>query len=128
MHLDLPDGSVELREPEQVTEAGSRGIERAALLLPPDRRAAFADAAADTKKSEKIAASFTVEDHDAMKAITDATILAFVESWTFDAPVTTEGLGELPRRDYTDLEAAIGKLADQLRPDFTPSEDPGTPT
>lgn len=126
--VQLPDGHAELRDPSEVTEAGSRGIDRASLQIPPGRRQAFADLEKDPDKEKKLAGMFTAEDFDAMKAMEAATVLAFVRSWVYSQPLTPEGLAELPKPTYDALVAAVEPLAKQLRPDLSESTDPDSPT
>lgn len=127
-HVELPGGSAELRDPGEVTEAGSQGIERASLLLAPERRKVFVAAADDAKKSAALATEFNPDDYDAMKALEAATVLAFVRTWVYSQPVTVEGLKDLPKPVYDGLVAAVEPLAAALRPDVSPSTDPLSPT
>jgi hypothetical protein len=82
----------------------------------------------EAEKATKAQELFTAEDFDAMKAMEAATVLAFTRSWVFSQPLTPEGLTDLPKPVYDALVAAVEPLAKQLRPDFTESTDPNSPT
>lgn len=63
-----------------------------------------------------------------MNVLLDAMILAFVESWTLDAPLTQDGLIDLPIKQYDELRKAVMPFMGDVMPDFGPTPDPATPT
>lgn len=127
MRVELSHGQwAEMREADEITEAGQRSIMRASLQMPAERRKQFRAAAGDEEKSAALNDTLELEDLDAFKAMSDATILAYLRSWSFEEKPTVEALQDLSLKDYEALEAATKAI--EARPDFTPSPDPASPT
>lgn len=117
----------ELREPDEITESAQRRISKAALLLRPERRREFVEAANDQGKLVELMANQIGEDVDAMKAMSDAHILAFVREWSFNMPIAEDSLLELTSKDYDALELAVRNVG-SAHVDFTPTPPDGTET
>ena len=122
--IDLPDSSwVELRDPADVLERDRR----------PYLAVAFAFAQMTDKATEDAYALYI------RQRLTKA--CALIQAWSFDAPVTLDGLGSLPSltvdyilsaTDPIDLPfdfTATGTSSDpKAEPDASPSSDPSLPT
>lgn len=61
-------------------------------------------------------------------ALTEALIMRLVSEWSFDLPITHEGLGDMEVADYDALSAALGAARKVLFPDFSPTPAPDSPT
>lgn len=82
----------------------------------------FSEDQAVTMVSEMGADSFELLDQ-----LNDTAILARVMGWSFDAPVTADGLQDLPGAVYDELKALCAKGALEGT-DFSPSQDEASPT
>jgi hypothetical protein len=58
----------------------------------------------------------------------DLLIAALTLSWSYELPVTADGLQDIPGRAYDALLSACEPLAAAMSPDFGPSPDPESPT
>lgn len=132
--IPLPGGaSATLRDPEQVSERHRRPVTRLNLqlagspigdLLEAKQKGTLTGDAFDAESRKLMgSASFELLDE-----IADAVIVALVESWSFDLPITLDGLLDLPGAAYDELKAITGKSITALLPNFTPNADPDSPT
>ena len=119
--VDLPSGNhAILRDPEQTTEAQRRPAKLASLRL-----AGISDALRDPAA---LAALPDVQA-DSLFRFSETVAVALIESWSFDLPVTVEGLQQIPgAKDYQTLLDATKKHQPALMPDFGPSGDVEDPT
>lgn len=106
--LEVPGGWAKLRDPDAVTERQRKPFVKAV-----GRASKISDA-------DDGGISLLVE-------VQDALVLALVEEWSFDAPVTADGLEDLPHKAITALRVACQAFRDELLPDFGPNPDPGSP-
>lgn len=105
--IDLPGGAwAQLRDPDTITERQRRPIK--AAMIAAGSSGEFQAALAD--------------------GIFDHLVLALLESWSFDAPVTAEGLLDLPGSAYDALTKACTPMLKQILPDFAPTPDPESPS
>lgn len=103
--IELPGGAwAALRDPDVVTER-----QRKPLILAAQRLAAEGNLSV-------------------MVDVQDAVVLAMVESWSFDVPVTADGLLDVPAKTLTALRLACEGFAAELMPDFGPTPDPESPS
>lgn len=107
--IDVPGGWAKLRDPDTVTERQRKPFMKAV------GRAGNLQAADDG------GISLLVE-------VQDALVLAMVEEWSFDAPITADGLEDLPHKAITALRVACQEFREELLPDFGPTPDPQSPS
>lgn len=119
--VDLPSGNhAILRDPEQTTEAQRRPAKRASLRL-----AGISGALQDPA----LLSSLTDEQADSLFNFSETVAVALIESWSFEMPITAEGIRQIPgEKDYRTLLDATKKHQAALMPDFGPSGDLEDPT
>lgn len=108
--LELPGGGwAQLRDPEAVTER---------------QRKPFVTALGRASKYEQM------DDGGlgAMIDVQDALVVALVDSWSYEAPVSADALLDLPHKAVTALRVACLAHQSELMPDFGPTPDPATPS
>lgn len=112
--IDLPDGQWALLvDPEDVTERKREPLTD--LMF----EAGALQADADAPPPEAVRMMMRAEY---------AVIAALVSEWSFDLPVTVDGVLDLPGRAYKTLkEATAGKMV-ELLPDFGVNPAPDSPT
>ena len=105
--IDLPAGAwAELRDVDTVTER-----QRKPLIAAMDQM--------KTPDEAGLGALFNVQD---------ALILILVESWSFPAPLTADGLLDLPAKAVDEMRKVCQESMKGLLPDFEPTPDPTSPT
>jgi hypothetical protein len=109
-----------LRDPKAVTERQRRPVTRLAAGL----HASGALKGIDAESGEGL----TVEALDGMSDLNDAIVLALVAEWSFDLPITADGLLDLPGAVYDSLREQTAKFTTALLPDFSPSTDDESPS
>ena len=108
--IELPAGAwAELRDPDVVTERQRRPVVTAL------GRASKYEGMEDGGMA-------------ALVNVADAVLMAMVEAWSFAAPITMDGLDDLPAKTVTALRKACEPFQKELLPDFGPTPDPATPT
>ena len=102
------------------------------IQLGDDKTALFRDPTQLSERQRRpILESITPGDEPSMaemNVLVDHLILALTESWTLDAPLTLDGLLDLPAGQYDKLRAAALPAMEKVVPDFGPTPDPATPT
>lgn len=138
----LPSGkSVTLRHPDDVSERLRRPIRQAMLrvrgeIMEAGRNAASAWQNATTPEEKKAAettmmalpSQMTEDEREADALGTDLGIVALVEGWEYEQPISVEGLLDLPGRDYDALRKLVQPLVNDLFVDASPDPNPGAPT
>lgn len=132
-------GWVDLRDPAEIPERLRRPLTRIQMLLAANP--AFGGAV----KEAAATGAVTVEDFTPEQAVgmisgmgadslaliddlNDRAILARVMGWSFEAPLTMDGLLDLPGPVYDELKVLCAKGALSSGPDFSPSQDEASPT
>lgn len=118
---------VKLTRPVQkVLMAVGRSQAKAALEA---KGAAIADAkTGDTIDPSSVAAQLDQATIDQLYELNDLLIVARVESWSLDLPITLESLGELTQEDYELLQKVAAKNVTKMVPNFGLNNDPDSPT
>jgi hypothetical protein len=112
MRIDIQGGWIELREPEAVPERLRRPVLQQSV-----------------KASQFNADSeMDAEALDFFSAFNDLLAIALIESWSFSAPVSVDGLLDLPGPTYDAIREAVTPLLPRLMPDFSVTDDPKVPT
>lgn len=138
IHINLPSGaSADLRAVSDVTERQRRPIKRiqAQLAARPAFAAAVKEAqliakAAGTELSPeaelRIAAGMG-DAFDLLEDLNDSLVSALVSGWSYDFPVSVEGVQDVPGRDLDALRKECAPYLAQLLPDFEVSAEPDSP-
>ena len=118
---------VKLRRPvEKVLMAVGRSQAKAALEA---KEAAIANAkTGDTIDASSVAAELDQATIDQLYELNDLLIVARVESWSLDLPITLESLGELTQEDYELLQKVAAKNVTTMVPNFGLNNNPDSPT
>jgi hypothetical protein len=120
---DLQDGSwIELRDPKKVSERLRRPVMSAATRLFKDQ-----GALADLESAEDAAAAARMlppDFLDGASELNDLVSVALISDWSFDAPVSTDALLDLPGPVYDEIRDLCAPLFSDVLPDFEPSPDP----
>lgn len=125
--LTLPSGQTcVIRDPKTVSERLRRPVQNLSSKWFTSESGKALQANAKAKKK----ADVTVSDEDMkiLDAMNDATIVALVESWSYDFPVSTDTLLDISGPDYDLLARETAKLFGGLLPSFGPNPDPDSPT
>jgi hypothetical protein len=118
---------VKLRRPvEKMLMAVGRGQAKAALEA---KEAAIANAkTGDTIDPSAIAANMDSSVIDQFYELNDLLIVARVESWSIDLPISVDSLGELTQEDYELLQKVAAQNVTTMVPNFGLSNNPDSPT
>jgi hypothetical protein len=118
---------VKLRRPvEKMLMAVGRGQAKAALEA---KEAAIANAkTGDTIDPSTIAANMDSEVIDQFYELNDLLIVARVESWSLELPISVESLGDLTQEDYELLQKVAAQNITTMVPNFGLSNNPDSPT
>jgi hypothetical protein len=110
--VELADGNwAELRDPKRVTErARRRYISRMSEF---NKSRAGADVG-----------QYGADQQDLFDDAIDLLIVALVESWSLEQPVTVDALSDLRTDVFDPLKKACLALAGDVLPDYSPSPDP----
>ena len=130
--ISLPSGGwAVLREASAVPVKLRRPVEKAILALGQSQAKNALVSAPDLSDSEKVAevaASIKPEILDQFNDLNDLLIVAVVESWSFEAPISVESLGDFSQADYEALQTIAAKDVTSMMPRFGASNDPDSPT
>jgi len=118
---------VKLRRPvEKMLMAVGRGQAKAALEA---KEAAIANAkTGDQIDPSAIAATMDSKTIDQFYELNDLLIVARVESWSFELPISVDSLGELAQEDYELLQKIAAQNVTTMVPNFGLSNNPDSPT
>lgn len=121
--ITLPSGAwVKLRDPEDTTEAQRKPVTRLQM------RMAWNPKLMATIKGEGSSSDLSDTEIDWLFDYNDAIVVALVESWSFEQPVTVDGLRAIPgKKDYSELQRRASKHASALMPSFEVDPDPEAP-
>lgn len=115
MHTTLRGGWVQYREPEDVPERLRRRVVQIGAQLA-------------TLGERAEAGQVTAEDMELLSQMNDAIAVCLIVSWSWDAPITVEGLQELPVSAYDEIVKYGQTVVERLLPNFTVNPDPKVPT
>lgn len=129
--IALPSGGwAILRDPAAVPVKLRRPVEKALLALGQSQaKNALTNSAdlSDTQKAAEVAASINPQILDQFNELNDLLILARIESWSFDFPISKESLGEFAQADFEMLQEISAKDVTSMMPKFGISNDPESP-
>ena len=113
---EVNDGWVELRDPKHVSERNRRPIIAKATSM---------KALADKIDAEE----FNEAEFNALYSFNDLVAVALISAWSWDVPVTVDGLLDLAASDYDAILKLTAPLVSDLMPSFEPDpENPESPT
>jgi len=118
---------VKLRRPvEKMLMAVGRGQAKAALEA---KQEAIANAkTGDTIDPSAVAANMDSTVIDQFYELNDLLIVARVESWSLDLPISVDSLGDLTQEDYELLQKIAAQNVTTMVPNFGLSNNPDSPT
>jgi len=118
---------VKLRRPvEKMLMAVGRGQAKAALEA---KQEAIANAkTGDTIDPSAVAANMDSTVIDQFYELNDLLIVARVESWSLDLPISVDSLGDLTQEDYELLQKVAAQNVATMVPNFGLSNNPYSPT
>lgn len=116
--IEFPGGWAKLRDPQDVTERQRRPLARVQRLLAGSGVGnALIDwheehhREPDEDEMRNLLKPFLADDEmDLFESSNDQLILALVEEWSFDKPITVESIQDLPGRAYAALREACQPL------------------
>jgi hypothetical protein len=108
MRVEVFSGWIQLRDPELVPERLRRPVFEKSV-----QGVAFAES--DEVNADSI--SFFSEFNDLLA-------IAMISEWSFAAPITLDGLLDLPIKAYDDVRNAVAPFIEKLIPDFGVDVDP----
>ena len=118
---------VRLRRPvEKMLMAVGRGQAKAALEA---KQEAIANAkTGDTIDPSAVAANINSTVIDQFYELNDLLIVARVESWSLELPISVDSLGDLTQEDYELLQKVAAQNVTTMVPNFGLSNNPDSPT
>ena len=113
---DIGDGWVKLRDPKHVSERQRRPIIAKATGM---QTAAARAVGGGTEVSE--------DEILALFSFNDLVAIALIGEWSWDSPITTEGLLDLPSHTYDEVLRLTAPFLIDLMPSFEVDADPESP-
>jgi hypothetical protein len=142
--FELPSGATaKLRDPRLVTERHRRPIDfkrQEMQQLSPEWVTELSAAIRDARAAEEanlpapeidmaaLNSKLTVSGLQAAEELNDLIVVALVESWSFDFPVTSDTVLDLPHDDLRSLHAKCAEVGKALFLSTDPDPDPESPT
>lgn len=146
--LDLPGGAwADIRDPKKITRNGRKPVRQTLMALSRYRTellewalAVKSQETATTSgiigmqpidpEAEKKFEGYSPDDHemDLLEATQEALTVALVSSWSFDLPITTDSLNEIPSDAADLLIEHCDQFIDQISFSAQPSPDESSPT
>jgi hypothetical protein len=134
-HFDLPSGaSAELRDVKDVTDRQRRPIRKIQTVLAGNAK--FIDAVTEagktggkdlTEDQQRAIAEGMGDAFDPLENLNDLLVVAAVQSWSYDFPVSVDNCQDLPARDLDALRKASAPFLRELMPDFDPTPEADSP-
>lgn len=125
--IDLPDGEwASLRDPKKVPEKLRRPIMRSVMAA--TRQSGDFKKLVDADNPEDIVKDLDPSFLETGAELNDLLVVALVEEWSFETPVTVDAVLDLPGDVYDELRKTVAPFITDLLPDFGPSPDPKAPT
>jgi hypothetical protein len=120
MRVEIKGGWVEYREPSEVPERLRRKVVNMA-----SRAAGLANRlqTIDVDNAESIV-ELNEADMEFLSSFNDAVAICLVSAWSFDPPLTVEGLGDLPSHAYDSIVGWCRDKVGLMMPSFAVDADP----
>lgn len=114
MRVEVFSGWITLRDPKLVPERLRRPVFMKSV-------AAVQFATEEDEAPNENALQFFSEFNDLLA-------VAMISEWSFDTPITVDGLQDLPSRTYDDVRKTVSPYISDLIPDFGVDVDPKADT
>jgi hypothetical protein len=114
MRVEVFSGWIQLREPKLVPERL--------------RRPVFEKSVSGSSLTEDDGDGINEETMRFFSEFNDLVAIAMIKEWSFEFPVSLEGLLDLPSRTYDDVRLAVTPFVNELIPDFGVDPDPKATT
>jgi hypothetical protein len=137
LRVDLPNGWADIRSPRLVTRKARKPIKlswtRVNDYRDQLRQLSGEDQMPPQRTDEEqmaVAASYSLspEEIELYDDLNEPLTVALVSEWSYDQPITIEGLNSLPADDAEDLILRCAPLLTDVFIDTTPSRDEDSPT
>lgn len=115
--VDVAGGWVELRDPKTVSERLRRPVMAKASQL--------ASVVSEVSKGE---ARIEGDSLTGMYEFNDLVAVALISEWSFEQPLTVDGMLDLPSATYDEIQKIVAPMFNQLMPSFEADPDPASPT
>jgi hypothetical protein len=112
-----------LRDPAAVSVKNRRPVEKVLMAIGRGQAKAALNQDPATAGSELDPAIV-----DQFYELNDLLIVARLESWSFDLPISVDSLGDLVQDDYVLLQKIAAENVTSMVPNFGLSNDPSSPT
>lgn len=125
--IELPGGAwADLREISEITERLRRPIK----VIAGASAATIARLQGVTTTDDMAALGLSEDEADRFSRLQDATIVAVVAAWSYDLPISTDSLLDIPAEAYDALAVATATVGAKVAVDVspTPAPEPGNPT
>lgn len=136
--IQLPGGWADLRPVSDVTERMRRPIKKLSAKLTsfPSFMSAIGQAQASTgggetelSQTEQLAIAASMgEAFDVLEELQDALVVAVTRGWSWEHPVSADGVLDLPGPALDALRQAVAPWQKALNPNFEPTPADGSPT
>lgn len=122
--VDLPDGQwAELFDPKKLSERRRRPYLSAMTAY---TSSLYTLPLNDEGKPDSRA--YGPAQDDLLNGAVDLLVVGLVKAWSFEFPIETDALLDLPTDTFDALRVACLALRDDLMPDYSTSPDPKAPT
>jgi len=131
--IELPNGAwANLRTPSAVPERLRRPVTKAMFVVASGTAGkALMDVdqdLSDEAKAAQVAQSLNPDTLDLYSNLNDLLIVARVSEWSYDLPITLDGVLDLPSNAYEVLQEVTAQGILEMMPNFTASADKDSPT
>ena len=116
MRVEVFNGWIELRDPELVPERLRRPVVEQSI-----RATKFADL---DMESDDLDPSEAGDAIAFFSELNDTLAIALISAWSFDEPLTLDGLLNLGGKTYDDIRREVSPFVSKLLPDFGATDDP----
>jgi hypothetical protein len=116
-------GWADIKAPAAVSERNRRPVEKALLAIGQSK--AMQDLESATVGS--IASTLDSASFDQFAELNDLLIMARLEAWSIEKPITLDNVLDLPGEDYKALQEATAQGITEMMPNFSASDDPNSP-
>lgn len=125
--LISPDSWAMLREAHEMTRGGQKAIQKAMAKLSASNKEIvqrnYERQQRKAPKGEMEPMDLSPAEVDALEEGNDACVLALVTQWSYDYPISTEGLDKLPLQDYAELQRICAPAIASAQVDFSPTPE-----
>ncbi|MFI0894894.1 hypothetical protein [Streptomyces sp. NPDC020983] len=132
--VELPGGWADLRPVSDITERMRRPIKRLSTRLtsyPSFMEAVQQGEAAggELSSEQQLAIAASMGDaFDVLEELQDALVVAVTRGWSWEHPVSADGVLDLPTPALDALRQAVAPWQQAMNPNFEPTPDAGSPT